>query len=86
MVTRMKTTVEISDQALQEAKRVAAQEGTTLRALLEDGLRRVLAERRRRRAGFRLRKVTFKGRGMSPEFAGASWAEMRDAAYRGHGA
>ena len=86
MVTRMKATVEISDQTFEEAKCVAAQEGTTLRALMEDGSRRVLAERRSRRSGFRLRKVTFGGEGMPPEFAGASWAELRDAAYHGHGA
>lgn len=86
MVTRMKATVEISDQTFEEARRVAAEEGTTLRALVEDGLRRVLAERRNRRAGFTLRKVTFGGEGLSAEFAQAAWADLRDAAYRGHGA
>ena len=86
MVSRMKATVEISDQVFEEAKRAASAEGTTLRALVEDGLRRVLGERRARRHGFRLRKVTFRGDGISPEFAGASWDEIRDAAYRGHGA
>jgi hypothetical protein len=86
MVTHMKTTVEISDQTLEEAKRVAVREGTTLRALLEDGLRRVLAEHRARRAGFRLRKVTFSGNGLSPEFSGAGWGEVRDVVYRERGA
>jgi len=82
----MKTTVEISSEALEEARKVAAEQGTTLRALIEEGLRRVLAERRHRRAGFRLRPATFRGKGLSAEFAGASWPAVRDAAYRERGA
>lgn len=82
----MKTTIELSDDALEEAKRVAAEEGTSLRALLEEGLRRALAERRGRRAGFKLRRKPFRGKGLSAEFAGASWSELRDAAYKGRGA
>jgi hypothetical protein len=82
----MKTTVELSDDTLEQARRVAAQEGTSLRALLEEGLRRVLAERRGRRAGFHLRRATFRGKGLAPEFAGASWSTVRDAVYREHGA
>jgi hypothetical protein len=82
----MKTTIELSDAALDEARRVAAREGTTLRALIEEGLRRVLAERRGRRAGFKLRRVTFAGKGLSPEFEGESWPAIRDAVYRERGA
>jgi len=82
----MKTTIDISDAALAEAKLVAASEGTTLRALIEEGLRHVLAARRKRRAGFRLRRATFQGSGLSPEFAGESWPAIRDAIYRERGA
>jgi len=81
----VKTTVELSDEALEDAKRVAAEEGTSLRALLEEGLRRVLAERHGRRAGFRLRRATFRGKGLSIAFANASWPDLRDAAYRERG-
>ncbi|OFW09293.1 MAG: hypothetical protein A3H96_16870 [Acidobacteria bacterium RIFCSPLOWO2_02_FULL_67_36] len=82
----MKTTIELSDAALREAKRVADREGTSLRALLEEGLRRVLADRRARRGGFRLRRATFKGQGLSAEFEGESWPAVRDTIYREHGA
>jgi hypothetical protein len=82
----MKTTIELSDSALDEARRVAAREGITLRALIEEGLRRVLAERRSRRAGFRLRDAAFDGDGLAPEFAGESWPAVRDAIYRERGA
>ena len=82
----MKTTIDLSDAALEEAKRVAAREGTSLKALIEEGLRRVLAERRARRSEFRLRRATFKGKGLSPEFTGQSWPAVRDAIYRERGA
>ena len=45
----MKTTIEISDPVLSEARRLAAREGVPLRALVELGLRRVIAEKTRRR-------------------------------------
>jgi len=38
----MKTTVEISDSLLREARRLAAREGVTLRALVERGLHPIL--------------------------------------------
>ena len=81
----MKTTVEISDLLLDEARRVASREGRTVRALVEEGLRRVVAERKQARV-FRLRKATFKGKGLQPHVAGASWEQIRDTAYKGRGA
>jgi hypothetical protein len=80
----MKTTVEIPDSLLEEAKRLASREGTTVRALVEEGLRRTLSERKRA-TGFRLRKATFKGTGLQPALAGASWDQIRDTAYEGRG-
>lgn len=81
----MKTTVEIADPVLREARKVAAREGTTLRSLIEDGLRRVLADKRRK-APFRLRLVTAGGRGLRPELRDANWNDIRDLSYeRGEG-
>ena len=82
----MKTTIEVSDATLAEAKRVASRDGTSLRALIEEGLRHVLADRRRRESGFRLRDASFAGEGLAPEFAGASWPAVRDEIYRERGA
>jgi hypothetical protein len=81
----MKTTVEIPNALLEEAKKLAAREGTTVRALVEQGLRHVLAERKQGGA-FRLRKASFKGDGLQPGMAGASWEKIREAAYEGRGA
>lgn len=80
----MKTTLEISDPLLREARKVAARERTTLRALVEQGLRTVVAEKKRK-STFRLRKASFKGRGLRPDLADAGWERLRDLAYEGRG-
>jgi len=79
----VKTTIEIADVVLDEAKAVAEKEGTTLRQLVEEGLRRVTEERRRKKP-FRLRRAGFRGKGLRD--GQASWEEIRDLAYKGRGA
>lgn len=85
MVTHMKTTIELSDPLLERAKRLAARDSTTLRELVEAGLRHVLKERAQRAEPFVLRDARVEGRGLSPEFSGASWNDIRNASYEGRG-
>ncbi len=85
MVTHMKTTIDIADTVLLEAKKLASQRGTTLRALVEAGLRCVL-DAAGARERFTMRRVTFGGRGLRPEMLDGGWEALRDAAYRGRGA
>ena len=80
----MKTTVDISDALLQEAKKIAAKQGTTVRSLIEQGLREVLGKHKEPRA-FKLRKVTFKGKGLHLTAEGHSWDRIRELAYEGRG-
>ena len=80
MVTHMKTTIEISDPLLESAKKAAAREGTTLRALVELGLRQVI-ETRKRGEAFRLRKASFRGQGLQPAARDLTWEQMRELAY-----
>jgi Arc/MetJ family transcription regulator len=80
----MKTTIDIPDALLRETRKVAAREGTTLRSLVEQGLRRIVAEKKRRPA-FRLRKASFKGRGLREELRDAGWERLRDLACEGRG-
>ena len=85
MVVCMKTTIDIADPLLAEAKELALQQHTTIRALVEDGLRHVLAARRERQP-FELRDGRFRGEGgMREEFKG-NWDAVLDAIYEGHGA
>ncbi|HEV3275770.1 MAG TPA: DUF2191 domain-containing protein [Terriglobia bacterium] len=81
----MKTTVEIPDSLLKRVKSVAAKRHTTVRALIEKGLGRVADERKRAKP-FKLRKVSFRGKGLQPRFGGASWQQIRDAAREDRGA
>jgi Arc/MetJ family transcription regulator len=80
----MKTTIEISDSLLDEAKKLAAKEGTTVRAFVEQGLRKVVAERKSRGV-FRLRKAAFKGKGIQPGMENATWERIRETIYQGRG-
>jgi hypothetical protein len=80
----MKTTVEISDSLLREARKMAAREGITLRALIERGLHRVVAETKPG-TPFKLRRASFKGKGLQSGLRNASWEHIRDLAYEGRG-
>ncbi len=59
MVSHMQTTVQIPDSLFEEARMVANRERTTLKALIEERLRRIVSQHKRPN-GFRLRKATFK--------------------------
>ncbi len=78
----MKTTVDIPDPLLREAKELAAREGRTLRALIEEALTQLIRARQHP-AQFRLRKVSFRGRGVRPEVSEGSWERIREFIYEG---
>lgn len=67
----VKTTVDIADSLLAEAKELAARRHTTIRALVEDGLRRVLTDGEVSEP-FRLRDASVGGSGPRPEFQAAN--------------
>ena len=85
IVSNMKTTIDVADALLREAREVAARDHTTLKDLVQEGLRRVLDERRPRRKAFRMRDVEAVGGGFQPEFADGDWQRIRDAIYEGRG-
>jgi hypothetical protein len=80
MPSLMKANLEIARSLLQEAKALARSEGTTVRALIERGLRLALDERRASRR-FKLRDASVAGKGMHPDAAGLSWNERRALSY-----
>ena len=79
-----KTTVELSPALLRDAKRMALAERTTVKALIERGLRLVISARRRR--GFKLRAASFKGDGLAPGQSLQDWTAIRDHIYAERGA
>lgn len=80
MVGNMKTTVNLSDQLLHEAQELARRDGTTLRELIETGLRTVVRQRSRH-ARFTLPDASVDGRGVQPAYRDASWEQIRSAIY-----
>ena len=81
MAAHMKTTIEIADALLEEARVIAAAEGTTVRALVESGLRWRVAEHRSHYGIFKLKDEAFDGEGIAPDLRAASWERIRDLAY-----
>lgn len=82
MAAPMKTTVEISDALLEAAKRVARERGTTLRALVEEGLRAVVEAER---SDFELRDASVSGTGLHPDVKEGGWERIIELAYEGRG-
>lgn len=80
----MKTTVEISDALLQEAKKFAASEGVTLRVLIERGLHGIITQPKTNKP-FKLRDVSFGESGLQTEFQDAPWDRIREEIYQGRG-
>jgi hypothetical protein len=79
----VKTTIELPDDLLADAKRLAAAKGETLKGILMMSLRRSLDLERGAAAQFRLRDASFTGRGLAKEM---DWAEIRETIYEGRGA
>lgn len=84
MVDHMKTTMDISDALMKEAKAAARRDGTTVRALTERGLHLALAERRARNQ-FRLRDAAVGGSGLQAGAHNLTWQQILDLGYEGRG-
>ena len=80
MVAHMKTTVNLPDELVREAQELARRERTTLRELIETGLRAVVKQRSSE-SPFVLADASVDGRGLQPAFRGAPWEQIRDTIY-----
>lgn len=80
----MKTTIDIADPLLRQARQLAARDGTTVKALVEQGLKRVIAEHRRPGA-FKLRDASFGGGGLRPGIEDLSWDRIGALVYEDRG-
>jgi hypothetical protein len=77
----VKTTVNLPDELLRAAQELARRDRTTLKELIETGLRTVLKQR----AGestFVLQDASVEGNGVQPAFRGMRWEQIRDAIYQ----
>lgn len=80
----MKTTVVLPDALVHEAQEIARRDRTTLRDLIETGLRMELRERTNE-PDFVLRDASVNGDGLQPEFRDYRWEQVRDAIYGDRG-
>lgn len=78
----MKTTIEITDALLNRAKRHARKAGKPLRALVEEGLRRVL-EDEAPRVAYRLPDRSVGVVGAVNPLEQLAWSDLRDEIYGG---
>lgn len=79
MADHMKTTIELPDALFAQAQRHAKAHKMTMKSLMEQGLRRVMAEAKEE-TPFRMRDGSFKGGdGIAPGLE--SWEQIRDVIY-----
>jgi hypothetical protein len=78
----MKTTVDLADSLLARAKRHARRTGRPLRALIEEGLRRVLSEEAKGPA-YQLPDRSVGDAGGKNPLESLSWQDLRDEIYGG---
>jgi len=77
----MKTTVDISDALFESTRRLAVQRGTTMRALIEEGLRSVLQTHRSLPRQFAMRDASVGGNGPADGVDLGDWTQMRALIY-----
>jgi len=82
----MKTTLEIAEDLFARARQVAQRGGTTLRALIRDGLRSALANREQKATPYRWPDLSVGGEGTAPEIGKEHWEAIRNRIYAGQGA
>jgi len=84
MLLCMKTTIELSEKLMREAKKYAAEKGLSLKGVIETALRRML-DQKQRPIKFTLKKASFKGEGLQDGIQEGDWANVREEIYKGRG-
>lgn len=77
----MKTTLDIQDVLLQRAKRLSKRTGKPLRALVEEGLKHVLAEHKTNGTRYELPDCSVGDPSASNPLETWSWQDLRDEIY-----
>ncbi len=81
----MKTTVQISDALLADVQKIAVKRKTTLKALIDEGLRHVVADEEAKKKPFKLKDCSVGGHGLHPDMKGKSWGEFIALSYGDRG-
>jgi hypothetical protein len=81
----MKTTIDIAEPLLRQAKQLAASRNTTLRAVVEQALRDAISRERELPRAAAIRTHTFEGRGLQSGLSWDDWSALRELSYEGRG-
>ena len=81
----MKTTIDIADPLFLQAKRIASEQSTTLKEIVETALRRFFEQEKMQSSNFKLREASVGGNGVQAGVHEGDWAEIRRLLYEGHG-
>jgi hypothetical protein len=85
MFWHMRTSIDIPDSLLRRAKALARRKGITMRALVVEGLCRVLDQKPTRVSRFRLEDCSVGEGGLVEGLAATDWDEIRRRAYEERG-
>lgn len=77
----MTTMIEINDTLVLTAQQLAHQRNLTLQQVVESALQSFVEQEQKKKAGFLLRKCTFRGNGLQPEIQEGDWAAIRNHIY-----
>ena len=80
MLGRMRTSFDLPDPLLDDAKRLAIERGVPLRDLVEEGLRLVLAQKTETKP-YRLKDFSFHGNGLVDGLDWGDWDRMQELSY-----
>ncbi len=85
MASHMKTTVQIPDALLADVKRIAAKRKTTLKSLIDEGLRLVIDNEQKKKKPFKLKDCSVGDPNAPWPLEGKSWDEILALAYGDRG-
>ncbi len=85
MYVHMRTSIEIPDPLLRRARSVARKRNTTLRAILLEGLRRVVEQQSSDPKTYELRDESFGRGGLVEGLSATDWEQIRERVYEGRG-
>lgn len=85
MASHMKTTVQISDALLANVQKIAAKRKTTLKALVDEGLRHVVDMENAPRKKVKLKDCSYGDPKAAWPLEGKFWEEIRNSIYEGRG-
>jgi hypothetical protein len=80
----VKTTIDIADGLFEDARRLARQQKTTLKAVVEASLRKYISEAKPK-ARFVLKDGSVGGNGLQPGIREGDWEQIRSMIYEGRG-